>query len=75
MIQIYDWKENIDLQELKNVKIALEKGQLVVFPTETVYGIGADAFNREAIKRLYEAKGRPSDNPLIVHVSDFEMLD
>lgn len=75
MIQIYDWKENIDLQELKNVKIALEKGQLVVFPTETVYGIGADAFNRETIKRLYEAKGRPSDNPLIVHVSDFEMLE
>lgn len=46
------------------------KGELVVFPTETVYGLGADAFNASAVGKIYEAKGRPQDNPLIVHVSD-----
>lgn len=75
MIQIYDWKKNINFDELQNVKKALENGELVVFPTETVYGIGADAFNKMAAKNIYQAKGRPSDNPLIVHVSDFEMLE
>lgn len=55
----------------------LEKGGLVAFPTETVYGLGADALNETAARRIYEAKGRPSDNPLIVHiakVSDMEKL-
>lgn len=75
MGQIYNWKECINLEELQEVKVALEKGKLVVFPTETVYGIGADAFKSSAVKSIYEAKGRPSDNPLIVHVSDFEMLE
>jgi L-threonylcarbamoyladenylate synthase len=49
-------------------------GGLVAFPTETVYGLGADALNREAIERIFEAKGRPADNPLIVHVDSREML-
>jgi L-threonylcarbamoyladenylate synthase len=49
---------------------ALGQGQLVAFPTETVYGLAADAGNGEAVARLYEAKGRPSFNPLIAHVSD-----
>lgn len=44
--------------------------QVVAFPTETVYGLGADATNKQAVQRIFEAKGRPSDNPLIVHVSD-----
>lgn len=48
----------------------IRKGELVVFPTETVYGLGADAFNAAAVSKIYEAKGRPQDNPLIVHVSD-----
>lgn len=47
----------------------LENGELVAFPTETVYGLGANALDAEAVRRIYEAKGRPSDNPLIVHVS------
>jgi len=47
----------------------LRKGGLVAFPTETVYGIGADAFNEDAIGRVYTAKGRPSDNPMIVHIA------
>src|SRR6202040_3442388 len=48
----------------------LAEGGLVAFPTETVYGLGADALNAGAIARLYEAKGRPSFNPLIAHVGD-----
>lgn len=46
----------------------LRRGGLVAFPTETVYGLGADAFQPEAVRRIFEAKGRPADNPLIVHV-------
>ncbi len=52
----------------------IQRGGLVAFPTETVYGLGADALNAEAINRLFEAKGRPADNPLIVHVDGREML-
>src|SRR5271163_2761078 len=48
----------------------LKSGGLVAFPTETVYGLGADATNGQAIARLYEAKGRPTFNPLIAHVAD-----
>src|SRR4051794_11030352 len=48
----------------------LKQGGLVAFPTETVYGLGADATNSSAIKKIFEAKGRPSTNPLIVHVAD-----
>lgn len=48
----------------------LKNGGLVAFPTETVYGLGADALNDEAVKNIYKAKGRPSDNPLIVHIAD-----
>lgn len=51
---------------------ALSKGELVAFPTETVYGLGAVATNSEAVKKVFEAKGRPSDNPLIVHVASKE---
>ncbi len=51
---------------------ALAEGGLVAFPTETVYGLGADAANADAVARLYEAKGRPSFNPLIAHVGDIE---
>ena len=50
-------------------------GGLVAFPTETVYGLGADAFDPEAAKKAYAAKGRPSDNPLIVHIAKFEDLE
>jgi L-threonylcarbamoyladenylate synthase len=50
-------------------------GEVVVFPTETVYGIGADATNKEAVNKIFKAKKRPADNPLIVHICDFEMLN
>ena len=52
----------------------LRRGGLVAFPTETVYGLGASAFQPEAVERIFEAKGRPSDNPLIVHVSRREQF-
>lgn len=57
----------------KAVKI-LQAGGIVAFPTETVYGLGADAFNESAIQKIYEAKGRPSQNPLIVHIADISDL-
>lgn len=56
-------------QEIEEAVNAIKKGKLVSFPTETVYGLGADATNEEAVKNVYLAKGRPSDNPLIVHVA------
>lgn len=52
----------------------LQQGELVALPTETVYGIAADARNGEAVKKIFEAKGRPQDNPLIVHICGMEML-
>ena len=47
----------------------IAEGKLVAFPTETVYGLGADALNAEAVGKVYAAKGRPSDNPMIVHIA------
>lgn len=54
--------------------LCLKNGGTVVFPTETVYGLGADAFSADAIDKIYEAKGRPKDNPLIVHISELSDL-
>lgn len=53
----------------------IKNGGLVAFPTETVYGLGGDAFNPESSKKIYAAKGRPSDNPLIVHIANISDLD
>lgn len=52
----------------------LSQGETVAFPTETVYGLGADATNKKAVNRIYKAKGRPADNPLIVHIAHIEQL-
>ncbi|MEG1363836.1 MAG: L-threonylcarbamoyladenylate synthase [Clostridia bacterium] len=62
----------------KDINIASKcilNGDIVVFPTETVYGIGANCFNIEAVNKIFKAKNRPNDNPLIVHISDFNMLN
>ncbi len=64
----------INKDKISDAAKCLGNGGTVVFPTETVYGLGADAFNPEAIKKIYIAKGRPSDNPLIVHISDISQL-
>lgn len=53
----------------------LQAGEVVAFPTETVYGLGADALNPNAVQKIYSAKGRPSDNPLIVHIGDSQQLE
>ena len=57
---------------LKKAGEIIREGGLVAFPTETVYGLGADALNAEASAKIYAAKGRPSDNPLIVHIHDVD---
>ena len=61
-------------QEIKNAVAVLRAGGLVAFPTETVYGLGADASNPEAVKKIFAAKGRPHDHPLIVHIADAVQL-
>src|SRR5688572_19220426 len=58
------------IRELIRAVAVLRAGGLVAFPTETVYGLGADATNSEAVRKIYAAKGRPSSNPLICHVAD-----
>lgn len=75
MTKIFDFKENINDKELEEITNALKMSKLVVFPTETVYGIGANALDKNAVDKIFIAKGRPTDNPLIVHVSDKEMID
>ena len=62
------------VDSIKVAALSLKNGQLIAFPTETVYGLGADATNAQAISRLYEVKGRPSDHPLIVHISSLEAM-
>lgn len=65
----------IDSTVIKEAGRLIAAGGLVAFPTETVYGLGADALNPEAAAKIYAAKGRPSDNPLIVHIADFSDLE
>ena len=66
----YNWKEKTNTEELKVVCNLIRNGELVIFPTETVYGIGANALDPIAVGKIFVAKGRPSDNPLIVHLAD-----
>ena len=66
---------NCTADSIRKAAAALKAGHLVAFPTETVYGLGADARNPEAVKRIYEVKGRPSDHPLIVHISSISRLE
>ena len=66
----YNLKESIDNEELNNIGKLIKSGEIVIFPTETVYGIGANAFDEKAVAKIFKAKGRPSDNPLIVHIAD-----
>lgn len=56
-------------QDLQRAAELLRQGELVVFPTETVYGLGANALDAEAVKKIFQAKGRPTDNPLIIHIA------
>ncbi len=64
----------VNAQSIALAADLLRRGELVALPTETVYGIAADARNPEAVKKIFEAKGRPQDNPLIVHICGMQML-
>ena len=66
---------NCTASAIKDAATSLINGDLVAFPTETVYGLGADAGNEMAVKKIYQVKGRPSDHPLIVHISNLKQLD
>ena len=65
--------DNLDVLLMQLVKL-VRNGELVIFPTETVYGIGANALDENAVGKIFVAKGRPSDNPLIIHIADMESL-
>lgn len=66
---------DIDIDIIREMAEKIRNGETVIFPTETVYGLGANAMDEDAAKKIYLAKGRPSDNPLIVHISDIEEVD
>jgi L-threonylcarbamoyladenylate synthase len=75
MLQTKIIKFSLDQSDLAGIQQAVEilrTGGLVAFPTETVYGLGADALNTNAVKKIFEAKGRPIDNPLIIHIASVE---
>ncbi len=65
---------NKDISDIEIAAELLRNGGVVAIPTETVYGLAADAFSGDAVRKIFEAKGRPQDNPLIVHISDFSQI-
>ncbi len=74
LIQMLGEDAKLQREVLQEAGRIIREGGLVAFPTETVYGLGGDAMNSESSRKIYEAKGRPSDNPLIVHIADREAL-
>ena len=74
LCSLVDFKEKINEVELKKCAKIINEGGVGIFPTETVYGIGANALDEIAVNKIFAAKKRPSDNPLIVHISDMNML-
>lgn len=67
--------DDVNIDTYNEIKNVFEAGGLIAIPTETVYGLGGDARNEQTIKNIYAAKGRPSDNPLIVHIHNVKQLD
>ncbi len=67
-------ENNPDTKAIDEGAAIIRRGGTVIFPTETVYGLGANALLEESVNRIFDAKGRPSDNPLIVHISNYDML-
>ena len=68
-------ENNIDIEKMQEAGDLIAAGELVAFPTETVYGLGGDALHPEAAEKIYAAKGRPSDNPLIIHIAEVSDLE
>lgn len=73
--KIFDFRKKINEEELKYCAKCIKEGKIGIFPTETVYGIGANALNEKAAAQIFKAKNRAQDNPLIIHISDFDMLN
>ena len=72
--EIFDWQDEINEQELDKTAQVLDNGGIVIFPTETVYGIGANAYNEEAVRKIYEVKNRPGEKPLSILVSGIDEI-
>ena len=75
MSKLYDWKKEMNNDELEEVAEIIRNGGVVIFPTETVYGIGGNALNTETIKKIYEVKKRPSSKPLSILVKDKDEIE
>ncbi len=75
MAKYSNQKNKINYEEIEEAANEIKKGNIVLFPTETVYGIGANALDEKAVRKIFVAKGRAGDNPLIVHVSSIEMVE
>lgn len=73
--EVFDWQDGVNNEELNRVVHILETGGIVIFPTETVYGIGANACNEEAVRRIYEVKNRPGEKPLSIMVSGVDEIE
>lgn len=73
--KVFHIKEHEERYVLEEASSIIKNGGLLAIPTETVYGLGADALNGEAVKRIFEAKGRPQDNPLLIHIPDASWLE
>ena len=74
MTKVYDWQQSINQNELDDCVKTLENGGLIIFPTETVYGIGANAYCEKSVKRIYEVKKRPDEKPLSILVSGIDEI-
>lgn len=69
-----DLKNSKDYNKIEEVATVIKEGGLVLFPTETIYGIRANGLDEKAVKKIFDAKGRASDNPLILHIANINML-
>ena len=74
LIDIFN-TDDISLEKLTKYADMLKRGELVVFPTETVYGLGANCMDAAAVEKIFKVKNRPANNPLIAHICDISMLD
>ena len=72
LVKIHQIEES--QEEIEEAAQLIRRGEVVAFPTETVYGLGGNGWKQDAVRKIYEAKGRPSDNPLILHICDMEMI-
>ena len=74
MTKVFDWKNKIKNEELDECVETIKKGGLVIFPTETVYGIGTNAYCEDSVKKIYEVKQRPDEKPLSILVSNISEI-